>query len=88
MKAIAGAVLRRTVTSYCIVGSLAEGERPYVGEEGVFTQATTTVFVLDIIHSDSPYGCVRKLHGYNGTSNQINWRVNQSAIDSRCPQLR
>jgi hypothetical protein len=48
MTAIAEARLRRTATSYCTEDSLAEGQCP-LREEGVFTLATATVFLLDII---------------------------------------
>jgi hypothetical protein len=38
MTEIAKARLRRTATSYCNVDSLAKGQRPFIGEEGVFTR--------------------------------------------------
>jgi len=38
MTEIAEARLRRTATSYCNMDSLAEGQWPLIGEEGVFTR--------------------------------------------------
>jgi hypothetical protein len=38
MTETAEARLRRTATSYCNVDSLAKGQRPLIGEEGVFTR--------------------------------------------------
>ena len=57
MTEIAEARLRRTATSYCNIDSLAKGQWPPIGEEGVFTRVrlmpNTTVFLLDIIDSNS-----------------------------------
>jgi hypothetical protein len=36
---------------------------------------TATVFLLDIIDSNSPHGPVRELHRDNGISNQINQSI-------------
>ena len=38
MTEIAKARLRRTATSYCNIDSLAKGQRPLIGKEGVFTR--------------------------------------------------
>jgi hypothetical protein len=38
MTEIAEARLRRTAASYCNIDSLAKGQRPPIGEEGVFTR--------------------------------------------------
>jgi hypothetical protein len=40
MMAIAGALQKRTATSYCIVDSLARGQWPSIGEKGAFTWAS------------------------------------------------
>lgn len=71
MMAIDEARCRRAATSYCIVDSLAKGQCPPIGEEGVFTRATATVFLLDIIDNNSLHEPVRELHQENGISNQI-----------------
>jgi hypothetical protein len=45
----------------------------------------TTVFLLDIINSNSLHGPVRELHQDNGISNQIksiNQSINQSIVGS------
>lgn len=68
--------LRRTATSYGIVDSLAKVWQP-IGDEGVFTWATATLFLLDDIHGNSPHESVRELHRDIGISNQINGRINQ-----------
>lgn len=71
MTEIAEARLRRIATAYCNIDSLAKGQWPLIGEEGVFTRAAGTVFLLDIIDSNSLHGPVRELHQDNGISNQI-----------------
>jgi hypothetical protein len=60
--AIVEARLRRTTTSYRTEDSLAEGQWPLIEEKGVFTRATATVFLLDVVDGNSLHGPVRELH--------------------------
>jgi hypothetical protein len=47
----------------------------------------TTVFLLDIIDSNSLHGPVRELHQDNGTSNQINQSILLRHLTSQCRSL-
>jgi hypothetical protein len=85
MTAIAEARLRRTATSYCIVDSLAKVQWPLIEEEGVFTRAAATVFLLDIMDSDILHGPVRELHQDNGISNQTKSLLTQTQYQFALP---
>jgi hypothetical protein len=52
-------------------GKATEGQWPPIGGEGVFTWAIATVFLPDIIHSNSPHGPIRELHRDDEIPNQI-----------------
>jgi hypothetical protein len=53
--------VRRTATAYCIMDSLAEGQRPPFGEGGGSTRATAIPIHCGIMYSASPDAHVREL---------------------------